>query len=103
MILYLCSTIVFKEGELSLKSFVFEGHIIEEKRKLGSSPKQTPKIISMRHIVVFNMAKAGIPIEPFWQTDMAMGNQKGYTPKRKLGVEPERLLSSWKIHCIKPI
>lgn len=22
------------------------------------------------------MAKAGIPIKPFWQTDMAMGNQK---------------------------
>jgi len=49
------------------------------------------------------MAKAGIPVEPFWQADMAMGNQKGYTPIRTLGVEPERFLSSWNIHCIKPI
>ena len=36
MILYLCSTIVLNEGELSLKSFVFDSHIIEEKRKLNS-------------------------------------------------------------------
>ena len=38
-----------------------------------------------------------------WQTDMAMGKPKKYTPICKLGMEQEMFLSSWNIHYIKTI